>query len=69
MKSSVMAAVLPLYFAVCVLSGEHSSNDSFGSNGPGYQANLKLAAFNVQTFGVKKMATFGVPEILVRVSG
>ena len=31
-------------------------------------SNLKLAAFNVQTFGKKKMATRGVPEILVKVS-
>ena len=31
-------------------------------------SNLKLAAFNVQTFGTKKMATRGVPEILVKVS-
>ena len=29
--------------------------------------NLKLAAFNVRTFGSKKMATPGVPDILVRV--
>lgn len=29
--------------------------------------NLKLAAFNVQTFGRKKMATPGVPELLVKV--
>lgn len=31
-------------------------------------SNLKLAAFNVQTFGKKKMATRGVPEILVKVT-
>ena len=31
-------------------------------------SNLKLAAFNVRTFGSKKMATPGVPEILVQVS-
>jgi len=31
-------------------------------------SNLKLAAFNVRTFGTKKMATPGVPEILVKVS-
>ena len=31
-------------------------------------SNLKLAAFNVQTFGTKKMATKGVPDILVKVS-
>ena len=31
-------------------------------------SNLKLAAFNVQTFGTKKMATPGVPGILVKVS-
>ena len=30
-------------------------------------SNLKLAAFNVRTFGTKKMATPGVPEILVKV--
>ena len=31
-------------------------------------SNLKLAAFNVRTFGTKKMVTPGVPEILVKVS-
>ena len=31
-------------------------------------SNLKLAAFNIRTFGTKKMATPGVPEILVKVS-
>ena len=31
-------------------------------------SNLKLAAFNVRTFGIKKMATPGVPEVLVKVS-
>jgi len=30
-------------------------------------SNLKLAAFNVQTFGTKKMATKGVPDILVKI--
>lgn len=30
-------------------------------------SNLKLAAFNVRTFGIKKMATPGVPDILVKV--
>lgn len=30
-------------------------------------SNLKLAAFNVRTFGTKKMATPGVPDILVKV--
>ena len=30
-------------------------------------SNLKLAAFNVQTFGRKKMATSDVPGILVKV--
>ena len=30
-------------------------------------SNLKLAAFNIQTFGTKKMATPGVPDILVKV--
>ena len=31
-------------------------------------SNLKLAAFNVQIFGTRKMTTPGVPEILVKVS-
>lgn len=30
-------------------------------------SNLRLAAFNVRTFGTKKMATPGVPDILVKV--
>ncbi|KAL9950212.1 hypothetical protein ACROYT_G042687 [Oculina patagonica] len=30
-------------------------------------SNLKLAAFNVRTFGTKKMATPGVPDILVKI--
>lgn len=30
-------------------------------------SNLKLAAFNVRTFGAKKMSTPGVPEVLVKV--
>lgn len=29
--------------------------------------NLKIAAFNVQTFGKKKMETPGIPELLVKV--
>lgn len=30
-------------------------------------SNLKIAAFNVRTFGTKKMSTPGVPEVLVKV--
>ena len=31
-------------------------------------SSLKLTAFNIRTFGTKKMVTPGVPEILVKVS-
>ena len=34
---------------------------------PSYSSNLKLAAFNVQTFGRRKMNYPGVPAILVKV--
>ena len=34
---------------------------------PSYSSNLKLAAFNVQTFGKRKMNYPGVPAILVKV--
>ena len=34
---------------------------------PSYSSNLKLAAFNVQTFGIRKMNSPGVPAILVKV--
>ena len=36
-------------------------------NRPSYSSNLKLAAFNVQTFGRRKMNSPGVPTILVKV--
>ena len=34
---------------------------------PSYSSNLKLAAFNVQTFGIRKMNYPGVPAVLVKV--
>lgn len=48
------------------LSRHHPERRSVSPSDP--SSNLKLAAFNVQTFGTKKMVTPGVPELLVKVS-
>ena len=46
-----------------IVSSPHKERRSVNSD----SSNLKLAAFNIQTFGTKKMATAGVPDILVKV--
>lgn len=48
-----------------ILSGRHLGTRNVN---PSYSSNLKLAAFNVQTFGIRKMNYPGVPAILVKVS-
>ena len=47
-----------------ILSRRHLGT---GKGNPSYSSNLKLAAFNVQTFGRRKMNSPGVPTILVKV--
>lgn len=47
-----------------ILSRRHLGTEK---GNPSYSSNLKLAAFNVQTFGRRKMNSPGVPTILVKV--
>lgn len=47
-----------------ILSRRHLGTEK---GNPSYSSNLKLAAFNVQTFGRRKMNSPGVPTILVKI--
>ena len=47
-----------------ILAGRHLGTRNVN---PSYSSKLKLAAFNVQTFGIRKMNYPGVPTILVKV--